>query len=163
VKKIFGSGTFQVGWSATANKQYFILGLVSTCMCCGFIIYAVVQYYTCVLWLHYPVLWFHYYVLWFHYYMLLFHYYVLCFHHFVLWFHYYTPRNEVRGVYWNQSVCLSVRLSVDTKLYLLILLGLCMDFDETLHTCYTWYDLVSPGMPLCSAIFSRVMTLDISK
>jgi hypothetical protein len=28
VKKIFGLGTFQVGWSATANKQYFILGLI---------------------------------------------------------------------------------------------------------------------------------------
>jgi hypothetical protein len=27
------------------------------------------------------------------------------------------PRNEVRGVYWNQSVCLSVCLSVDTNLY----------------------------------------------
>jgi hypothetical protein len=71
------------------------------------------------------------------------------------------PRNEVRGggvLYWNTSVC----LSVDTNLYLLLLLGLCMDFDETLHTCYT-YDLVSPGTPLCSAIFSRVMALDISK
>jgi hypothetical protein len=45
---------------------------------------------------------------------------------------FYTPCNEVRGVYWNQSVC----LSVDTNLYLLLLLGLCMDFDETLHTCY---------------------------
>ena len=26
---------------------------------------------------------------------------------------YYTPRNEVRGVYWNHPVRLSVRLSVD--------------------------------------------------
>ena len=35
-------------------------------------------------------------------------------------YYYYTPRNEVRGVYWNHpvrpSVSLSVRLSVDARL-----------------------------------------------
>jgi hypothetical protein len=51
--------------------------------------------------------------------------------------HFYTPRNEVGGYTGiSLSVCPSVCLSVDTNLYLLLLLGLCMDFDETLHTLY---------------------------
>jgi hypothetical protein len=33
VKKHFGSGTFQVGRLATANKQYFILGLINVHQC----------------------------------------------------------------------------------------------------------------------------------
>jgi hypothetical protein len=55
------------------------------------------------------------------------------------------PTMKLGGIL--ESVCLSVRLSVDTNLYFLHLLGLCMDFDETLDTSYTWYDHVSPRTP----------------
>jgi hypothetical protein len=47
VKKIFGSGTFQVGQSSTANKQYFILGpmlsliISDICLSCVFGMFSV--------------------------------------------------------------------------------------------------------------------------
>ena len=87
---------------------------------------------------------------------------------------YYTPHNEVRGVYWNLSVCLSVpsvclavHLSVSVHRHKFVpptpprfMHGFWWNFA---HMLYMIWSCVSQNAIMFCYFFSRVMALDISK